>query len=44
MEYPRNPKLHYLYPPPTVSIVTNIANALASYPKFYVQVSIQSID
>lgn len=38
MEYPRNPKLHYLYPPPTVSIVTNIANALASYPKFYVQV------
>ncbi|XP_078323610.1 RNA-binding region-containing protein 3-like isoform X2 [Crassostrea virginica] len=38
MAYPRNPKLHYLYPPPTVSIVTNIANALASYPKFYVQV------
>ncbi|XP_062567092.1 RNA-binding region-containing protein 3-like [Saccostrea cucullata] len=38
MEYPRNPKLHYLYPPPTVAIVTNIANALASYPKFYVQV------
>lgn len=38
IEYPRNPKLYYLYPPPTVSVLTNIANALASYPKFYVQV------
>lgn len=38
INYPRNPRLHYMYPPPTVSILTNIANALASYPKFYVQV------
>ncbi|KAL3856588.1 hypothetical protein ACJMK2_011323 [Sinanodonta woodiana] len=38
VEYPRNPNLTYLYPPPTVNILTNIANALASYPKFYVQV------
>ncbi|KAK3576477.1 hypothetical protein CHS0354_028526 [Potamilus streckersoni] len=37
-EYPQNPNLTYLYPPPTVNILTNIANALASYPKFYVQV------
>ena len=38
MQYPLNPKLHYMYPPPTVSILTNIANAMASMPKFYVQV------
>lgn len=38
VNYPKNPKLCYLYPPPTVSIITNIANALASCPRFYVQV------
>lgn len=36
--YPRKPNLHYLYPPPSVSTLTNIANALASHPRFYVQV------
>ena len=38
MEYPLNPRLQYVYPPPTVTVLTNIANALASVPKFYVQV------
>ena len=38
INYARNPKLCYLYPPPTVSILTNVANALAASPKFYVQV------
>ncbi|XP_076089039.1 RNA-binding region-containing protein 3-like [Mytilus galloprovincialis] len=38
VNYPKNPKLCYLYPPPTVSIITNIANALASCPRLYVQV------
>ena len=38
IEYPLNPKLQYMYPSPTVTILTNIANALASVPKFYVQV------
>lgn len=36
--YPTNPRLQYSYPPPNVTILTNIANALASVPKFYVQV------
>lgn len=36
--YCANPQLHYQYPPPTMSVIANIANALASYPKFYVQV------
>ena len=38
VEYPYNPRLRYLYPSPTVNILTNIANALASVPRFYVQV------
>ncbi|GAB1600521.1 RNA-binding region-containing protein 3-like [Argonauta hians] len=38
IHYCANPRLSYIYPPPTVSILTNIANALASCPKFYVQV------
>lgn len=38
IQYPRKPTLLYLYPPPTVSTLTNIANALASHPKFYTQV------
>lgn len=38
IQYPRKPNLHYLYPPPSVSTLTNIANALASHPRFYVQV------
>lgn len=37
-EYPLDPSLEYMYPAPTVSILTNIANALASVPRFYVQV------
>ncbi|XP_060601299.1 RNA-binding region-containing protein 3-like [Ruditapes philippinarum] len=36
--YPKKPTLNYMYPPPTVSTLTNIANALASHPKFYTQV------
>ncbi|XP_078075164.1 RNA-binding region-containing protein 3 isoform X2 [Mustelus asterias] len=38
LTYPRNPCLKYLYPPPTSVILANIANAMASVPKFYVQV------
>lgn len=38
MEYPLDPRLQYVYPAPNVTILTNIANALASVPKFYVQV------
>ncbi|XP_052812540.1 RNA-binding region-containing protein 3-like [Mya arenaria] len=36
--YPRKPTLLYRYPPPTVSTLTNIANALAANPRFYTQV------
>ena len=36
--YPMNPTFEYMYQPPSVSILTNIANALATMPKFYVQV------
>ncbi|KAM4722053.1 RNA-binding region-containing protein 3 [Rhinophrynus dorsalis] len=36
--FPVRSSLKYLYPPPTSTILTNIANALASVPKFYVQV------
>ncbi|KAL4217032.1 RNA-binding region-containing protein 3 [Mactra antiquata] len=36
--YPKKPTLCYMYPPPTVSILANIANALASHSKFYTQV------
>ncbi|ELT90688.1 hypothetical protein CAPTEDRAFT_200790 [Capitella teleta] len=36
--YPINPQLSYLYPPPTESTLQNIASALVSVPKFYVQV------
>jgi len=39
--YPRRPALHYRYPPPTLSTLTNIANALAAHPKFYTQVLVQ---
>ncbi|XP_066548325.1 RNA-binding region-containing protein 3 isoform X2 [Amia ocellicauda] len=38
LKYQINPCLKYLYPPPTSGILANIANALASVPKFYVQV------
>ena len=38
LQYPINPKLRYLYPPPSVNILANVANAMASKPKFYVQV------
>ncbi|XP_059839643.1 RNA-binding region-containing protein 3 [Hypanus sabinus] len=38
LTYPLNPCLKYLYPPPTSVILANIANAMASVPKFYVQV------
>eukprot|EP00057_Strongylocentrotus_purpuratus_P030961 XP_783188.3 PREDICTED: RNA-binding protein 40 [Strongylocentrotus purpuratus] len=37
LSHPINPRLKYHYPPPTVSILSNIVNALASVPKFYVQ-------
>ncbi|XP_075038664.1 RNA-binding region-containing protein 3 [Mixophyes fleayi] len=36
--FPIRSSLKYLYPPPTSTILANIANALASVPKFYVQV------
>ncbi|KAM4022188.1 RNA-binding region-containing protein 3 isoform 1-T2 [Anomaloglossus baeobatrachus] len=36
--FPIKSSLKYLYPPPTSTILTNIAHALASVPKFYVQV------
>ncbi|KAK6184007.1 hypothetical protein SNE40_006556 [Patella caerulea] len=38
LNYPRNPRFRYVYPSPTVTILTNIANALAACPKFYTQV------
>ena len=38
IQFPRKPNLCYMYPPPSVSTLTNIANALASHPRFYVQV------
>ncbi|CAI9595579.1 unnamed protein product [Staurois parvus] len=36
--FPIKSSLKYLYPPPTSTVLANIANALASVPKFYVQV------
>ncbi|XP_053549740.1 RNA-binding region-containing protein 3 [Bombina bombina] len=36
--FPIRPSLKYLYPPPTSTVLANIANALACVPKFYVQV------
>ncbi|XP_068096127.1 RNA-binding region-containing protein 3 [Hyperolius riggenbachi] len=36
--FPIRPNLKYLYPPPSSTVLANIANALASVPKFYVQV------
>nr|XP_008107340.1 PREDICTED: RNA-binding protein 40 isoform X2 [Anolis carolinensis] len=38
LTFPLNSCLKYLYPPPSSAILANIANALASVPKFYVQV------
>ena len=38
LRYPFNPKLCYVYPPPTPGILANITNALIAVPKFYVQV------
>ncbi|KAK7112296.1 hypothetical protein V1264_011769 [Littorina saxatilis] len=38
LKYPRRRRLHYLYPPPSPSILANISNALAACPRFYVQV------
>ncbi|XP_068055778.1 RNA-binding region-containing protein 3 [Anomalospiza imberbis] len=38
LTFPINSCLRYLYPPPSSAILANIANALASVPKFYVQV------
>ncbi|XP_028391536.1 RNA-binding region-containing protein 3-like [Dendronephthya gigantea] len=37
LNHGRNPYLHYVYPPPSPTIITNIANALICVPKFYVQ-------
>lgn len=39
LKFQSNPTLKYLYPPPTNSTLTNIAHALVSVPRFYVQVS-----
>ncbi|KAM4640920.1 RNA-binding region-containing protein 3 isoform 1-T2 [Discoglossus pictus] len=38
LTFPIRTSLKYLYPPPTSTVLANIANALASVPKFYVQV------
>ena len=38
LQYPLDPHLQYVYPAPTITILTNIANAMAAVPKFYVQV------
>ncbi|XP_069497991.1 RNA-binding region-containing protein 3 [Ambystoma mexicanum] len=38
LTFPINSCLKYHYPPPSNSILSNIANTLASVPKFYVQV------
>ncbi|XP_026161521.1 RNA-binding region-containing protein 3 isoform X1 [Mastacembelus armatus] len=38
LKFELNPTLKYLYPPPSNSILTNIAHTLISVPKFYVQV------
>ncbi|XP_034717735.1 RNA-binding region-containing protein 3 isoform X1 [Etheostoma cragini] len=38
LNFPLNPTLKYLYPPPSNSILTNITHVLMSVPKFYVQV------
>ncbi|KAJ8278014.1 hypothetical protein GJAV_G00082810 [Gymnothorax javanicus] len=38
LKFQANPSLKYLYPPPSSGILTNIAHALVSVPKFYVQV------
>ncbi|XP_016284538.1 RNA-binding region-containing protein 3 isoform X3 [Monodelphis domestica] len=37
LTFPLNSCLKYLYPPPSSTILANIASALASVPKFYVQ-------
>ncbi|XP_029805210.1 RNA-binding region-containing protein 3 isoform X3 [Suricata suricatta] len=38
LTFPLNSCLKYMYPPPSSTILANIVNALASVPKFYVQV------
>lgn len=38
LDYPFDPQLQYVYPGPTITILTNIANAMAAVPRFYVQV------
>jgi U11/U12 small nuclear ribonucleoprotein SNRNP65 len=38
VNYPLDPRLRYAYPAPTLTILTNIANAMAAVPRFYVQV------
>lgn len=39
LTFPLNSCLKYMYPPPSSTILANIVNALASVPKFYVQVN-----
>lgn len=43
LTFPLNSCLKYMYPPPSSTILANIVNALASVPKFYVQVSLLNI-
>ncbi|XP_028823510.1 RNA-binding region-containing protein 3 isoform X1 [Denticeps clupeoides] len=38
LKFQINPSLKYLFPPPSSGVLTNIAHALLSVPKFYVQV------
>ncbi|XP_038065262.1 RNA-binding region-containing protein 3-like [Patiria miniata] len=38
IDFPLNPVLRYRYPAPSVGILTNIVNSLASVPKLYTQV------
>lgn len=39
MTYCSVPGVTYRYPPPTQSIISNIANAIAGVPQLYTQVS-----
>nr|XP_006816426.1 PREDICTED: RNA-binding protein 40-like [Saccoglossus kowalevskii] len=38
INYPSDPRLKYIYPPPTSDILTNILHAMIGEPQFYVQV------
>lgn len=43
IHYPSDPGIKYRYPPANGDILLNISSALAAVPRFYVQVSVNSI-